>query len=242
MKIVKHMALLCCAFMLFSCGTKSVDSKDVRNDYGRSLDDSISVIKAEIDSCRQQASVLQENVDVWMRDFTTVANPREAGAYTILTSWKNRYPLKSTGLVARIDDQGQFQLIAVLSGASFDRIVLNTPTESVSSQTVPNDQALNYRTGGLTTVLFAGPEADSVGQVIADNELNGLSVEFMQGRVVSTWQIPAEYAKTLSYTYMLYKIQRDLATMERRIPMLQEKIKILRIHKNDMDTDTVTAN
>lgn len=207
------------------------EGEKARADYASSLGDSIAAIEQQIDSCNSTIGVLRDKVAGWLPDFTTVSNPREAGSYVILTSYKNRYPLASTGLLARINDSGQFELVAALSGKAFESITVNGPSVTASSAVVPHDQALNYRTAALTTVSFTGAQADSIGQLIADNELNPLTVTYMQGRPVQSWRIPESDAKMISYTYMLYSSQRELNRLERRVPMLHEKINLLRAHK-----------
>ena len=132
--------------------------EQARAEYAQSLGDSIAGIERQIDSCNNNIGALRDHVGELLRDFTTVANPREAGSYIIMTPFKGRYPLKSTGLLARINDNGQFELIAALSGKAFDQITVNGPSVTASSAVVPHDQALNYRTASLTTVSFIGAE------------------------------------------------------------------------------------
>lgn len=238
--IVSIMASASALLMLAGCVAKSNDGEKARADYAASLSDSIAAVQSEIDSCDSRISVLRDDVADRMADFTTVSNPREAGSYTILTSYKDKYPLRSTGLVARINDNGQFELIAALAGQPFDCIEVQAPEVTVSSATVPNDQALNYRTAALTTVLFTGPEADSIGEMISENELNPLTVVYMQGRPVKSVKLSDGEAKMISYTYMLYKRRQDLAHLERKVPMLHEKINLLRLHrdKDNMQNDS----
>lgn len=231
MKILKSSLLILVA-LAAGCAKRADNAAEARADYSRSLSDSIAVIETQVDSCENQITELRDQVNGWLPDFTTVTNPREAGSYIILTSARKLYPLTGTGLVARINDSGQFELIAALASKPFDRISVNGPSVTASSETVPNDQALNYRTPALTTVLFSGERADSIGMLIADNELNPITVTYYQGGAVGSWKIPAENAKMISYTYLLYDTQRRLGKAERRLPMLREKINLLRAHRD----------
>ena len=54
----------------------------------------------------------------------------------------------------------------------------------------------------------------------------------MQVRAVQAWRIPESDAKMIAYTYQLYSTQRELNRLERRVPMLHEKINLLRAHKD----------
>lgn len=228
-KVIYVMAV---ALALGACAGKNEKGEKAKADYDRALADSIEIVKQEIDSCDAQIKINNDRINGLLADFTTVANPREVGSYLIYTPFKERYPLTETGLVARINDNGQFELIAALSGRHFDQVMVQTDDESAESQVVPNDQALNYRNGSFTTVLFTGAEADSIGALIADNELNPITVNYLQGNPVSAWRMPADYAKMISTTYLLYKARREVSRLENRVPMLHEKINLLRSHQD----------
>lgn len=222
-----------CLVLLTGCGGANTDkSAKAKQDYIESLEDSIRNIQTTIDSCNSQISILREDIESRLPDFVTVANPREVGSYTIMSSWRDKYPLTSTGLIARLDANNRFELVAALSGKPFNRITIQAPDESVSTDVVQADQALNYQTGSLTTVLFTGEVADLVGQLIADNELNPLTVIFDNGSPVSSWKLPAGNSKMISYTYALSKDMKELKRLENQVPMLNEKIKIIREHEN----------
>ncbi|MDE7402254.1 MAG: hypothetical protein K2M87_02445 [Muribaculaceae bacterium] len=215
------------------CSGNKEKVREQREAYAASLTDSISAVQEEIEECNTRIDELRDAVNGWLHDFTTVTNPREAGSYIILTSQRNAYPLKGTGITARINDNCQFELIAALSGKPFSQIKVNAPEQSATSERVPNDQALNYRTPALTTVMFSGEAADSIGKLIADNELNPLSVTYIERGGVGNYKIPAAEAKMISYTYLLYSNQRELNRLERRVPMLHEKLKLLRAHRDN---------
>lgn len=220
------------ALALASCGGKKTDDGARGREYGRMLGDSIAITQQEIDSCGSQIKILNENTATWLRDFTTVSNPREVGSYMIYTPFKDRYPLRSTGLVARINDTGKFELVAALSRGTFNQIEVRTGDMAIASEVVPNDQALNYRTDALTTVSFTGAKADSIGQLIADNALNDVKVVFLENRIVVSWNMPADYRKMIMATWMLSSVSSEANRLERRVQMLHEKINILRTHKD----------
>lgn len=223
------------AIMVAGCGGKKIDNKEREEEYSRILGDSISIITQEIDSCDSQIKTLNESTGVWVRDFTTVTNPREVGSYMIYTSFKNRYPLTGTGLVARVNDTGGFELIAALSRGTFDRIVVEANGESISSDVVPHDQALNYRTDALNTVSFTGEKADEIGKLIADNRLNSVKVNFFGKKLMSTWNMPDDYKQMVMATWMLYSSGKEANRLERRVQMLHQKINILRAHRDRED-------
>lgn len=214
-----------------ACVKRVDNSEKTRAEYEKTLTDSINKIKVEIDSCNDCIATLRDKVGERMHDFTTVANPKEVGSYTIFTSFKSKYPQHSTGLVARIDENGKFELVATLKGKAFQQIAVKAPSETLESAVVPHDQALNYRTSELTSVLFSGEKADSIGRLIADNELNPLTVIYMQGGPVSANNLTNAEAEMISQTWLLYNDMDQLHKLERRVPMLHERINLLRQHQ-----------
>lgn len=215
---------------LGACSSKKDNAEKARADYARSLQDSVTALKAEIDSCNDNIAMLRERQDVWLRDFTTVANEREAAPYMIYTPFKEKYPPASTSLMARLAENGQFELVAACSGKRFNSITVTAPSVSATSDIVPADQALNYMAGNLNVVMFTGTAADSIGHLIADNQLNDITVTFVNNGPVASWKMPLEYSKMIMATYELYASQRDMNAMERRIPMLSRKVDLLRRH------------
>lgn len=245
MKAISYLIAGAMLFGLLACNSRQkADEKSerIRGKYNQAIQDSVDGYFAKIKAAGEEESVVNDQVNTWMRDFTTVAKPREAGSYTIMSSWQNRYPLTATGLIARLNDNGQFELIAALSGGNFNVIEVVGPSVSCSSQVVQHDQALNYRAAGLNTVSFTGEKADSIGQMIADNELNPLTLNFLQGGKVSSWKIPGDYAKMISYTYLLYSNKRKLATLAAQQKLYEEKIKILRQHSNRISEEKPENN
>lgn len=228
----RYIKLLPIAAILFtSCVQRNTESGDkARADYASTLNDSIESLKQEIDSCNAKADILRSEVGEELKAFTGVSNAREAAPYYILTSHKNRYPLSSTGVIARINDSSQFELIAALSGKAFEKIKVEANGNTLTSQVVPNDQALNYRTDALTTVTFTGAATDSIGQFISDNSESAIKLIYIQSHDVQTYNIPTDNAQMIAATYKLYSTQRELNRLERRVPMLNEKINLLRLH------------
>ncbi len=157
-------------------------------------------------------------------NFEYVSNPRQVEGYYIYNGWKNRYPLKQTGVVARITEDERFELIAVLSGKHFNQLSVSNGSESVETKVVPHDQALNYRAGSLNTVCFYGSAADSVGMFIAENMPDALTVTYMEGGKTGSYTLPADQKEMIAATYNLYVAQRNNHRLEATIPMLSQKI------------------
>lgn len=222
--------------LLVSCGGKKQGSGAAQESYSTMLSDSIASAETEIDSCESAIARLNEKTSASLESFTTVANQREVGSYMIYTPFKSKYPLTSTGIIARINDTGQYELIASLSKGTFDQIEVSIGSKSLRSARVPNDQALNYRTESLTTVSFTGTEADSIGSAIAAGGDEEIIIRYLDKRVVGNWKLPSDYREMLRKTWELYETSSGANRLERRAMMLHEKIKILRQHRDGRDS------
>lgn len=219
------------ALLLASCAGGNADKDKAKNDYRQALTDSVTAAQRNVDSCENRLKVMTDNVNQWMRDFTVVNNSREVEGYYIFNGWQNRYPLQSTGMIARISNGERLELIAALKGATFNAVMVESGEKSATTAVVPHDQALNYRREGLNTVMFAGAEADSVAQMIADNELNVVKVIFLEnGKPKGSWQIPEDYKKMISATWMLYSSRQQQMRLEAEMKKEFKKIEILRTH------------
>lgn len=218
-------------FVVASCGGNKEKKEDKEQSYKVALQDSINACQAKIDSCSARIEELSATLDSNLSEFAYVENAREVEGYYILKNWQSRYPLQSTGIIARMNKGEQLELCAVLKGGTFDRIEVSNGESSVSSAVVPHDQALNYRRDGITTVMFSGNECDEVGNFIAANELNNLKLVFLEaGKVKSSWTIPADYKKMLSTTAVTAASAKELHSLELQSTMLHKKMDIIRKH------------
>lgn len=231
-KILSHTLIVVSLLsIVVACGSSNNEKGEkLRDEYSKSLNDSILNLQSEIDSCNNNIEILRDQVGVLLRDFVTVPGPRNVGSYIIMDKFKNNYPLNATGITARINDSGQFELIAALSARPFNQIAVKAPDVDITSQVVKKDQAMNYESGALTTVCFIGERADSVGMVIADNQLNPLTLVYLNGSPIYEYRINGNESEMVAYTYTLYKTQQDLNITERRVSLLNEKMKVLRSH------------
>lgn len=227
----KTISAILTAVLLASCAGGTADKDKAKNDYRKSLSDSITAAQKRIDSCESRITLLTEDVSRRLQDFSIVDNAKEVESYYILTGWQNRYPLQSTGLVARISNGESLELIAALKGSTFNSIKVESGSDSAASSVVPHDQALNYRREGLNTVMFAGEAADSVARLIADNAMNPVKVVFLEnGDVKGSWQMPDDYKEMVSATWTLYSSRRQQMNLEANMKLLHKKIEILRTH------------
>ena len=234
MKIRRILPILLGVVMLGGCAHKNESGKKAIESYSQALSDSIRNVTAEIDSCNDVSTTLTDKINNLLPEFRAVEKSREVEGYMIFQGWENKYPLTSTGVVARLSASRQLELVAVLKGGNFDQIRVNGPQSSASSSVVPNDQALNYRQDGMNTVMFTGKEADEVANLIADNELNPVTITFLNnGKTVGSYKLPHDNAKMITMTYLLYSTQKEQMGVAQKSILLGEKLKLLREHQEN---------
>jgi hypothetical protein len=85
---------------------------------------------------------------------------------------------------------------------------------------VPHDQGLNYRSGNLNTVLFSGPEADSIGMFVAKDPSRSITVAYGN----RSERLQPSDAQMIAETWTLAKMRKDIRRMELSIPVISKKI------------------
>ncbi len=229
--LVPLLSVATLALLLASSCVKRVEKSAKAKEHEAwisSLTDSIRNMEDEIKSTENQLDFLHEKIGTLLNSFQYVNNPREVEGYTILSGWKNRYPLTSTGIVARITENEGYEIVAALSGGNFDAIEVSGNGGAATTAVVSHDQALNYRSGGLTTVAFTAGKGDTIGNFVASAP-GTVSLTYLQGgRKVKSISLSEDVKKMLSSTWELYSSQREAETLERQIPLMYKKLQVVR--------------
>lgn len=196
-----------------------------REKWEASLPDSLKAVERQTDSIKAQLQALNNCFEAMVHTFDYVDNPREVEGYYIAGGWKMNYPLKSTGLVARITKSEKLELIAALAGnAHFNRIRVVTNGQTAETSTVVHDQALNYRMPGLNTVCFSDSAATSCAKLIAENNGSDIKIIYLEGdKQTGTLSYPKQAQSLMMSTWNLYEVISRISRNERMIPMLAKK-------------------
>lgn len=201
-----------------------------RNEWIESLKDSINQLESQRRADSIRLDELHTHLSNDIELFTQIANPREVEPYYILSAFKARYPLSSTGIAARMTNSEQIELIAALSGQKFNAIRISSGNQTATSQTVPADQALNYTSGGLTTVAFTGPQADSICMIVKDNQNSPVSLEYLQnGSVAEKINLSDDQKNWIEKTWTVCGSHKEAQLLEKTLLIDSRKIEILKI-------------
>lgn len=225
------MLLLSLAVAMGGGCVKRVEKSDKALEHEKwiaSLDDSVAALGREAELARTRLDESTVLTSQLLEKFEYVNNPREVEGYTILRGWRARYPLSSTGLVARIMENEGLELVAALSGGVFSRIRVSAGGESVESESVPYDQALNYRAQGLNTVAFTGGKADSVAAFVSEHLGEKIELAFLESGVSGRMILPEANCNMIAETWKLYSTRQEVGRLEKQLPLINARISALR--------------
>ena len=234
MKTSTSISVILAAAMTLTVGAcKKYDGSKAeaqRQQWAESLNDSIARLTKERAQDSLRVIELRAGIAAEIGNFTEVSNPREVEPYYILTAFRGAYPLTSTGIAARIMKSEQLELVAALSGDRFNSIRVTSGDASVNSATVPADQALNYTSGGLTTVAFSGGAADSICDLVARSAADPVRLEYLQnGAVRKTVTLSDRQKQWLGATWKVCGAQKESHLLEQKMLIDSRKIEILKI-------------
>ena len=210
---------------------------DQRVKWEESLKDSLVRYEKELEETQRALPELRGRVNELLQNFTLVNNPREVEGYYIYAPARAAYPLTSTGITARLTKSEAPEIIAALKSGNFSAIRISAPDgASVTSATVPYDQALNYRAGGLNTVAFTGAQADSLLRFVASHGSKPLTVEYLNPQKVTSAKIAGQQLETLTATAHLLEAREELHRAEISLPALSRKIQRLKSRESTAPT------
>ena len=192
--------LLALAAVAAGCTGRQERSRnaDKYDEWKASLADSVASLQQTVKLTEDSLSTAYSTVDSMLSLFTFVDNPREVEGYT-----------------------------AALSGGSFTSIAVSAGGKTVESATVGHDQGLNYRSGGLNTVLFTGAKADSIGRLVAASAPDAITVSYI-GSTRRTIKMQPADARIVALTWKLAEARAEVSRLERTLPLLSRKIDLLR--------------
>lgn len=238
MKVSRHtggrifaatMILTACASLYTGCGNaKREQIAKQREDWALSLQDTLKNLQTSRTNDSIALEEAREKVSREIEQFTFVENPREVEGYYIYTPFRSSYPLKSTGLCARVLKNEGLELVAA-GKSRFSAIRATAGDATAETEVVPADQALNYTVAGLTTVAFTGAKADSLAMLIASAEGTPVKIEYLNPSVTATYTLSPQQCEEIAATWSLYHNRCRTHLLEKSIANTARKIEATRI-------------
>lgn len=221
------------AFLLSNCGKiKKTDAEYEREAWINGFTDSIEYYQNNSKEIDSKLESLNHNISSMLEDFEMVKNPRAVEGYYILKGWEEKLPFTTTSLYARINEREKLELIATLSGATFNQLEI----DGFVSEIVPNDQAFNFRHQRFNTVYFSGGKADTLAMKIADLADSKINLVFLEnGKNRKTFQLPEAQKMMIKKTWNLYSSQMEARELQKQQWIASKKIDTFR-HMIDVES------
>lgn len=207
---------------------RTTDAEKEREQWMASFNDSIEFYQAQNLKTEQELGTVSNEIASLLEDFEMVNNPKEVNGYYIIKGWGAKVPYTSTGIFARINDREKLELIATLAGATFNRLGVGEGSEEVFSETVPHDQAFNYRHKTYNTVCFSGGKADTVAEYIANHHGSNLNIDFLEGNTKKTVKLSQSDKDMITKTWKLYSAQLKAKELQKQLWISSKKIDTFR--------------
>lgn len=214
---------------LVSCSRiKKTDAEIEREQWIAGFTDSIDYYKQRSSQIESSLEDLNRQLSLDLENFEMVRNPREVSGYYILKGWQKKIPMTTTGIYARLNENEKLELIATLGGSTFNKIAVGEGEEIVESETVPHDQAFNFRHERFNTVYFSGGKADTVAEYIADHHSDKLNLKFIEGNKKKNFVLPEDEKNMIYQTWNLYSCKKEVLYLQKELWICSRKIDTFR--------------
>lgn len=225
----KFLILALPLLFIVSCSKiKKTDAEIEREQWIAGFTDSIAFYQERKTQVESELDVVNARIASLLNNFEMIKNPREVSGYYILKGWNKRLPFTSTGIYARINEYEKLELIATLGGSTFNRLGVGTGNSVYFSETVPHDQAFNYRHERFNTVYFSGGKADTIAEYISNHRSEKLKLDFLEGNKKTSFSLPAEEKSMISQTWNLYSSQLEAKKLQKELWICSKKIDTFR--------------
>lgn len=228
--------LVTLSFSFIACHkVKKPEAQIEREQWIAGFADSIAFYRNEITKIESELNESNASVLRQLDNFEFIKNPKEVSGYYLLKNWKDKIPLTSTGIYARINENEKLELIATLSGNTFNKIGV----DGFVSEVVPHDQAFNFRHQRFNTVYFSGGKADTIASYIAEKHDDKVTLNFYEGNKTNKFLIPDNEKEMIAQTWKLYNSQMYTRQLQKNLWIYSRKIDTFR---RIMDESTENKN
>lgn len=244
-RYAKTLSIIALAVALIGCAKlKKSDAEFEREQWIQGFNDSIGFYQQRNEKIESELQEMNDKIADQLSKFDYVKNPREVAGYYLLKGWRGKVPMTSTGVYARLNEREEIELIATLSGGTFNQIGVKDGDETFLSAVVKNDQALNYRHNGYNTVCFSGGKADTIAMVIARHKDNNINLEFIQGGSKRNFSLPQGQKEMIAATYNLIKDKIELSQLQKELWINARKIEAFHkiLSEENEKQDSIKSN
>lgn len=221
--------------LVFSCNkVKKTEAEIEREKWIAGFADSVTFYQDKSKEIESRLETLNADINGMLENFELIKNPREVSGYYLLKGWSKKIPFTSTAIYARINENEKLELIATLAGSTFNRLGVGIGSPEFYSETVPHDQAFNFRHERFNTVYFTGGKADTIAEYIADHHPDRITLQFFEGKKKKDFIIPNDEKDMIFQTWDLYSTKVEALKLQKELWINSRKIETFR---RIMDTE-----
>ena len=203
---------------------KKPDAEIEREEWIAGFSDSVEYYQDLSRQISEHLDLINSKIGNMLDNFELIKKPREVSGYYLLKGWSKKIPFTTTAIYARINENEKFELIATLAGATFNRISVG----DFYSETVPHDQAFNYRHDRYNTVYFSSGKADTIGEYIYNHQGDKINLKFLEGSKEKNFIIPNDEKEMISQTWNLYHSKLEAHELQKELWIASRKIEAFR--------------
>lgn len=226
---IKILCLAIVSMSLLACKKlKTSDAEIERTNWIAGFNDSIKYYSDQNKELQEKLEKLNNEISEKLAHFQYIKNPKEVSGYYLMEGWQEKLPMKTTGIYARINENEKLELIATLSGATFNQLAAGVSSPQFYSDVVPHDQAFNFRHEKFNTVYFSSGKADTIAEFISENKSEKLNLYFLQGKTVKDFRIPEKESQMIAGTWNIYKMRQEARNLQKELWINSRKIDTFR--------------
>ena len=146
--------------------------------FRASLRDSMNLYNSSAASLKSETDTLQKEFEALYSRLEVDDRKEYVEIYRVAKGWKNYDTMSGTGLLARILENGNVEVIASSDKGSFSSIELSSEGDRFITEKVPESAGFNYTVGNQSRVTFSGNDALAICNFALSHKDSAIKVIF----------------------------------------------------------------
>ncbi len=198
---------------------------------------------SEMEQTDSLLAVASWQVDSLAPLFKTIADEKLVEPYRVIKSATGDL-FSTTGIESRLTQAGEFYMISSLNGnpVKHTSVSLSSQAERATTDNIPYDDAINYRSGNSEMITFTSTRCDTLGRFAIAHDNVKLTLTFHGKRDYSMTLSP-KAVHSIADTYRMADAISRKNTLMKRQELLRAKLQLARDQRaRTLPDDTGTAD
>ncbi len=183
---------------------------------------------SEMEQTDSLLAVASWQVDSLAPLFKTIADEKLVEPYRVIKSATGDL-FSTTGIESRLTQAGEFYMISSLNGnpVKHTSVSLSSQAERATTDNIPYDDAINYRSGNSEMITFTSTRCDTLGRFAIAHDNVKLTLTFHGKRDYSMTLYP-KAVHSIADTYRMADAISRKNTLMKRQELLRAKLQLAR--------------